>query len=304
MAVRSFRRPTAVFVAVIAGLLATGSGCGAHPTGKTPAAGSAAAYGPLFKLSRALRIGVKTDEPGLGMADSTGLNNSGLDVDLAKEIAKALHDEPVFQSVVSQNREQMIMTGAVDLVIATYSITEARLQKVAFAGPYLIAGQDILVREADAATYTGVDSLRDKKVCLLSASTSYQHLQDHFSVEWGAQHLVTQLDGKPILGYQTCVQLLVDGKVDAVSTDDVVLAGYANSDQYRGRLHLVGKRFSREKHGVGLAQGDPKDAALINAALRQMIQDGRWAAILRKNLGATASIFLDPTNIPTPPAGS
>ncbi len=260
------------------------------------------AHGPLFKMNRALRIGVKTDQPGTGLADSTGGNNTGLDIDIAREIAKALNDEPVFQSVISQNREQMITSGAVDLVIASYSITDARLKQIGFAGPYLISGQDILVRKADAAAYSGVDSVRDKKVCTLPASTGYQHFQDHFSSDWADGHLVTQTpDGRPINGYQTCVDLLINHAVDAVSTDDAVLAGYANEKRYQGILHLVGNRFSREKYGIGIAKGDTADITLINAALTEMIKDGRWADIVRKNLGVAAPIFLRPENTPAPP---
>jgi glutamate transport system substrate-binding protein len=286
--------------AVLAATLsACGSGSGAPAVTTTSQAG---AHGPLFKLNRALRIGVKTDQPGIGLADSTGGNNTGLDIEIARELAAALNDQPVFQSVVSQNREDMLTSGAVDLVIASYSITDARLEKVDFAGPYLIAGQDILVRNADAAAYSGVDSLRDKKVCTLAASTGYRHLQDHFSEAWVREHIATLTpEGKPILGYQTCVDLLVNGTVDAVSTDDAALAGYANLKQYQGLLHLVGNRFSREKYGIGLAKGDPADKALINASLAQMIQDGRWANSIRKNLGVSADIFLRPDNRPAPP---
>lgn len=300
-------RPNRASLAAICGALALvslcacGSGAGA-PVG--PTASTDVAHGPLFKLNRALRIGVKTDQPGIGLADSTGGNNTGLDVDIAHEIASALNDEPVFQSVVSQNREQMITSGAVDLVIASYSITETRLAQVAFAGPYLIAGQDILVRTADASAYSGVDSLVNKKVCSAAASTGYQHLQDHFSSTWAKDHILTQTaDGKSILGYQTCVDLLVNGAVDAVSTDDAALAGYANLKQYRGLLHLVGNRFSREKYGIGIAKGNPADVALINVTLAKMIQDGRWANLVQKNLGEAAPVFLRPENLPAPPTG-
>jgi glutamate transport system substrate-binding protein len=261
------------------------------------------AHGPLYDMNRALRIGVKTDLPGIGLADSTGGNNTGLDIDIGKEIAAALRDQPVFQAVVSRDREQLILSGAVDLVIASYSITESRLEKIAFAGPYLIAGQDILVRSADASAYTGVASLRDKKVCVAKGSSSYEHLEDRFSAAWAKKYIVTEVAGQPILGYRECVNLLLAGAVDAVSTDNVILAGFASEPQNRGRLQVVGERFSYEKYGIGLAKGNPADTALINATLRQMIKDGRWAAIVRKNLGAAAPMFLKPENVPTPPPG-
>src|SRR5690349_24566123 len=90
-------------------LVVTLCACGGNPG--TPAAttsSSPGAHGPLFKMNRALRVGVKTDQPGTGLADRTGGNNTGLDIDIAREIAKALNDELVFQPVISQNREQML----------------------------------------------------------------------------------------------------------------------------------------------------------------------------------------------------
>lgn len=295
-------RLTTLTAAAIAPVLAfTLCGCGGSAGDGSSDSTAGPAHGPLFKMDRALRIGVKTDQPGIGLADATGGNNTGLDIDIGREIAAALEDEPVFQSVVSQNREVMITSGAVDLVIASYSITEARLELLDFAGPYLIAGQDILVRQTDASAYTGVESLHDKKVCILEASTGYRHLQDHYSENWAKQHLVTRYEGKPILGYKMCVEMLLRGEVDAVSTDDAALAGYANQQQHQGLLHLVGNRFSLEKYGIALAKGNPADVELINVTLRRMIQDGRWEAIIRKNLGAAAPVFLRPENIPKVP---
>jgi glutamate transport system substrate-binding protein len=299
--VRSAHRKmtTVCLMSVAIVLLANLCACESGPGGGSGTKTDAAAHGPLFKMNRVLRIGVKTDEPGLGFVDITG--NTGLDIDIAREIAAALDDGLIFQSVY-QNAEQMINSGAVDLVIASYSITESRLTQVSFAGPYLLAGQDILVRQADAAAYSGVDSLQNKKVCTVEGTASYQRLQDHFSKEWAADHIVTTTpDGKPVLDYPTCVKLLLANTVDAVSTDDAVLAAYVN--QYQGRLHLVGKRFSREKYGIGLAKGDTADAALINTTLARMIQNGHWADLVKKNLGATAELFLKPENKPAPPTG-
>jgi glutamate transport system substrate-binding protein len=268
----------------------------------TPSVKPTATHGPLFAMKRALRIGVKTDQPGIGYADPTMTIFSGLDIDIARIIADALHDTPVFQPVVSGNREQMLQTRAVDLVIASYSISEERLKKVDFAGPYFIAGQDTLIRAGDK-TITDVDDLKDKVTCGAKGSNSPTRLAVRFGGSenvdnaWGRKHL------KLVPGYSDCLRLLVvDKSVDAVSTDDSLLAGFANQPQYKGRVRLLGKRFTshREKYGIGIAKGDRADIELINEVLTQMIRDGRWEQIVRKHLGAEAPKFLKPADRPTP----
>lgn len=293
-------RPHRWLIAGAAALMLTpGIGCGNESRPRTSTTG---AHGPLFRMNRALRIGVKTDQPGIGMADATGSNNTGLDIDIAKELATALQDKPVFQSVISRNREDMLLSGAVDMVIASYSVSEERLTKIAFAGPYLIAGQDILIRDDDTSI-TGLDSLTDKITCGVSGSNSPTRLAvkfggtDNVANAWGVKHL------KLLDGYGGCLPLLLDKTVDAVSTDDALLAGFANDPRYRGRVRLVGKRFTREKYGIGLAQGNPADTAFINATLTKMIKDGRWEKIIRKNLGEAAPLFLRKEDRPSPPSG-
>ena len=282
-------------------VLTTMAACAA-PEQDTPSVKPTATHGPLFAMKRALRIGVKTDQPGIGYADPTVTIFSGLDIDIAHIIADALRDRPVFQPVVSGNREQMLETGAVDLVIASYSISEERLKRVDFAGPYFIAGQDTLIRAGDKSI-TDVDDLKDKITCGAKGSNSPTRLAVRFGGSenvdnaWGRKHL------KLVPGYSDCLRLLVvDESVDAVSTDDSVLAGFANQPQYKGRVRLLGKRFTshREKYGIGIAKGNRADVALINAVLIQIIKDGRWERIVRKNLGAEAPKFLKPEDRPTP----
>jgi glutamate transport system substrate-binding protein len=286
--------------AITALVLTTMAAC--TPKAPTPSVKATVTNGPLFAMKRALRIGVKTDQPGIGYADPTVTMFSGLDIDIARNIADALHDTPVFQPVVSRNREEMLTSGAVDLVIASYSISEERLTKIDFAGPYFIAGQDTLIRAGDK-TITDVDDLEDKITCGAAGSNSPTRLAVRFGGSenvhnaWGKKHL------KLVAGYSDCLRLLVvDKAVDAVSTDDSVLAGFANQPQYKGRVRLLGKRFTshREKYGIGIAKGDRADVALINAALTQMIRDGRWERMVRKNLGADAPKFLKPEDRPTP----
>ena len=165
-----------------------------------------------------ITIGIKFDQPKLGFKD--GATYTGFDVDVATYIAGELGFSPdkiVFVESVSAQRETLLQNHQVDIIVATYSITDARKEKVQFAGPYFIAGQDLLVK-VDNTTITGPESLDGKKLCSVTGSTPAQNIKDNYSQ--GVQ-LVEQTT------YSECVQALKADRVDAVTTDDIILAGLA-----------------------------------------------------------------------------
>jgi glutamate transport system substrate-binding protein len=164
-------------------------------------------------------IGTKFDQPGLGLKNPDG-TMSGFDVDVAKYVAKEFgyaEDKIEWKESPSGQRETLIQNDQVKFIAATYSITDARKEKVDFAGPYLITGQSLLVR-ADNTDITGPDSLQNnKKLCSVSGSTPAQRIKDKYP---GVQ--LQQYDT-----YSACVEALKNGAIDAVTTDQVILAGYA-----------------------------------------------------------------------------
>src|SRR5690606_27316251 len=212
------------------------------------------------KNEKKLTIGIKIDQPGLGLRKPDG-TYAGFDVDVARYIAKELgvpESGLTFNEAQSANRQPLLQQGQVDMVIATYSITDERKEKVSFAGPYLVTGQDILIR-ADDDSITDVQSLKDKKVCGAQGSISPKRLADMFGPEWEAKNLTQQQ------GYGACLPLLENKQVDAISTDATILAGFAA--QFPGKFKLVGKPFSTEKYGIGLKKDDKAGRDAINNAL-------------------------------------
>jgi glutamate transport system substrate-binding protein len=229
-----------------------------------------------------ITIGTKFDQPLFGLKGPSG-DPVGFDVEIGKLVAAKLGIEPsgiTWTETVSANREPFIQNGDVDLVIATYTINDTRKEVVSFAGPYYEAGQDLLVLEGNE-DITGPEDLADKRVCTVSGSTSEKNI-----AEYTTNIIATDT-------YSNCLGPLRSGDVDAVTTDNVILAGLA--DQNAGEFEVVGNPFTAEPYGIGLAKDDTEFRNFINDVLEESYEDGTWAAAWE----ATAGSVLE---TPEPPA--
>lgn len=232
-----------------------------------------------------LTIGVRYDQPGLAQRRLDG-KHVGFDIDVARYIASELgvaEKDITWKEVRAADRETLITSGEVDFVVAAYSITDKRKEKVTFAGPYFQTGQGTLVRFTDA-DIRGPETLNGKKLCSVTGSTSAQKVKTEFAqgvelVEYGQ--------------YSDCVTALLMGNVDAVTTDEAILAGFASENPEL--LKLVGKAFTTERYGVGLAKDDAKGREGVNDAIRKMISSGEWEKSLERNIGSSG------IEIPEPP---
>ncbi|MGW7354339.1 bifunctional serine/threonine-protein kinase/glutamate ABC transporter substrate-binding protein [Streptomyces sp. NPDC054784] len=223
-----------------------------------------------------LTIGVKTDQPGIGLKAPDG-TYSGFDVDTATYLAEALGRGPEdieWREVSAARREDMIQNGQVDFVVATYLMNDSRSRQVDFVGPYLVAHQDVLLR-ADESDIDNAQDLNGKPVCAITGSTPGQNLRTNVAPQ---AELVERST------YTECVAALKSGTVDAVTTDDAILAGYAATEP-PGTYKLGGFGLSDERYGIGLPKNSPYKEDLT-AALKKMTTDGTWAKALRKNLPA------------------
>jgi glutamate transport system substrate-binding protein len=269
-------RLTAALGAAAMALAIAACGGGGGSSGSGSGSGSGSASGIVGKASsqKKLVIGVKADQPGLGL--QTGSTYSGFDVEIAKIVAKGLGVDPSgiqWKTTVSANREPFIQQGQVDLVVATYTINDERKKVVNFAGPYYVAGQDLLVPAN--STITGPESLAGKKVCSVTGSTPAKRIQTDYK-----QAKLQQFDS-----YSKCVTALAGGQVDAVTTDDIILAGYAAQPQYAGKFKVVGKKFSTEPYGIGLKKTDTAGCNKINDILKTAATDGSYKAAWDSTLG-------------------
>ena len=226
-------------------------------------------------------VGVKEDQPGLGYKDPTTGKFSGFDIEIVKLVAAKLgfgEDKIEYKVVQSAGREQALINGDVDYYVGTYTINAKRKEQINFAGPYFTAGQDLLVSK-DNTDITGPDTLKGKKVCSVSGSTPIQKVKNDGLTEPGN---IVELQS-----YSQCVTQLEQKAVDAVTTDDAILKGYAA--QQPDKLKVVGQPFSSEPYGIGLNHDDTALRNKINDVLQGAATDGTWKKIYDGTLGRSGS---------------
>jgi glutamate transport system substrate-binding protein len=242
----------------------------------------------MARLNQAgtVTVGTKFDQPLFGLKNLEG-KPEGFDVEIAKLIAGGLGiaaDKVNFIESVSANREPFIQQAKVDFVVATYTINDERKQVVDFAGPYYVAGQDIMVAKGNPEGIAGPEDLAGKKVCSVTGSTPAENIRTNYP---DAQ--LTEFDV-----YSKCAEALKNEQVQAVTTDNVILLGLISQDEEA--FELVGKPFTEEPYGIGLKKGDTEFRNFINDTLEKAFQDGRWLAAWDATAGKVAP------DKPTPPA--
>ena len=224
----------------------------------------------------AITVGTKYDQPGFGLLNPDGVPE-GFDVEIAKIVAGELGIAPediTWTETVSANREPFIQNGQVDIVVATYTINDTRKQVVDFAGPYYVAGQDIMVAAGNPEGIAGPDDLAGKTVCSVEGSTPAQNIRDNYPEATLVTYDV----------YSKCADDLANGNVQAVTTDNVILTGLVAGNPEG--FELVGNPFTEEPYGIGLALGDTEFRNFINDVLEESYEDGRWAAAWDRTAGA------------------
>jgi glutamate transport system substrate-binding protein len=255
-----------------------------------PAGGGEAAEVPSFEEGTlmaeiqdrgVLRVGTKYDQPLFGLANLEG-EPEGFDVEIAKRVAEGIFGEGnvevgeniEFTEAVSANREPFLQDGTVDMVVATYTINDTRKEVVDFAGPYYVAGQDIMVAAGNPLGIESVEDLNGKRVCTVNGSTSLENVREQ----------APQADLSVLFDtYSQCRDALRQGAVDAVTTDNVILLGLINESP--DEFELVGNPFTEEPYGIGVPKGADDFRAFINDVLEESYEDGSWAEAFESTVG-------------------
>jgi ABC-type amino acid transport substrate-binding protein len=217
-----------------------------------------------------IAIGVKYDVPPFGFKNPNSGEVEGFDVDLGNAVADKLGVKPKLVEAISDNRIPFITDGTVDLVLSTMTINTERAQEIGFTDPYFIAKGRILVpKDSDIK---GIEDLAGRKVCTALGSTYEETLKTE----------APKADLKLVDAYSECLELLQNGAVDAISTDDVILTGMIIQDD---TLHLVGDELTEEPYGGGFKKDDTEFADFLKGVLDEYKSSGAWQESYDKWLG-------------------
>ena len=236
-----------------------------------------------------VRVGTKFDQPGFGLKGLSG-DPEGFDVEVAKIIAGALGidaENIEWVETPSAVREEVIETDKVDYVVATYTINDKRKERISFAGPYYVAGQQLMVK-SDNDQITGPDDLKsnpDAKVCSVTGSTPSEQIKPYLA----SPDQLVLFDV-----YDKCADALRTDQVQVVTTDNVILLGFVSKSE--GDFKLVGEQFTEEPYGIGIKKGDVAFCEFINETLKENEEayNEAWASTAGEVEGAEAPTLPEP----------
>ncbi|MFC9970888.1 substrate-binding periplasmic protein [Spirillospora sp. NPDC127200] len=223
-----------------------------------------------------LTVGVRPDLPSLGFRRTDG-SFEGFDIDVARYVADRLGKKVRFIPVLANDRIPALTSKRADLVLATLSVTPERKTSIAFAGPYFVSYQDVLVR-GDERGIKGVRDLKDRKFCGVEGADPVKRLQ--------ALNGMDRVEVVEARDYNECMTKIANGDVDAITTNDVILAGLVKRAG-GGRYRLINSQISEQNTGIGVRQGDLDGCEALNKAVTRMYQDGTAMRLVGKWFAGT-----------------
>jgi polar amino acid transport system substrate-binding protein len=244
------------------------------PTGALPAAGKMPSGSFMAAIQKRGRLILGTSQDTLLFSSRNAFTGQveGFDVDMGRQIAKAIFGDPNKLQIKVIGYDQRISSladGSVDLVADTMTINCERWKQVNFSSVYFDAGQRVLVSTNSKAT--NIVQLGGQKVCAAVGSTSLANIAK----------VVSNPPPVPVglPAFADCLVAFQRNEVAAISTDDTILYGLAAQDPY---AKVVGDRFTQEPYGMAMAQTHPEFTRFVNAVLQQERTDGTWTATYDK----------------------
>jgi polar amino acid transport system substrate-binding protein len=207
----------------------------------------------------------------------------GFDVDIAAEVARDIFGNPSqveYRILSSEQRITALQKGEVDAVVKTMTITCDRRKQVNFSTVYLDASQRILAPRDSAITKPA--DLSGKRVCVARGTTSLHRIR-----EIAPPPIVVE-----VVNWADCLVTLQQRQVEAVSTDDSILAGLVSQDPY---LHIVGPNMGTQPYGIGVQLDNTGLVKFINGTLERLRRDGTWNTLYRKWLTVLGPAPAPPT---------
>jgi polar amino acid transport system substrate-binding protein len=253
------------------------------PTGPLPAPGAMPGGSYMAQIQQRGRLvaGVSADTLLFGFRNPLSGNLEGFDIDLVRQVSRAIFGDPNRVEYRVMNYAQRIpalLDGSVDIVADVMTVNCERWQQIAFTSQYFEAGQKVLVRTDSTAT--GIADLDGTRMCAAKGSTNIANLENY-----------PKIKVVPVDVISDCMVLFQQGTVESVTGDDTVLAGFVAQDPY---AKIIGAPLTSEPYGLGIAKTHPEFVRFVNSILERMRADGTWKQMYTQ--------WLKPTGpVPDPP---
>lgn len=238
--------------------------------------------------SKPLYVGVKSDVIGFGLRDEATGEYSGMEIDLAKMIADELgYDGVELTAVTAQTRTELLDSGDLDCVLATFTITEERKNSWDFSTPYYTDAVTVLVE--DASGITTLSDLVGKTIGVSTGSTSAYALAKAMTeaglfpdYELPAESKEFEIPSflqegtsfTEFVDYPAISNALTAGTVDAFCVDGSILAKYKTP----GRSY-IDQKFSPQDYGVATKKGSELSPK-IDELIKGWLADGTIAGLI------------------------
>ncbi|MFG3438290.1 substrate-binding periplasmic protein [Nonomuraea sp. NPDC047897] len=220
-----------------------------------------------------LVVAIRSDVPLISFKREDGTYD-GFNVDVAKDLLSRLGKRIRWLEIKAGDQLTVLTDGRADLVFAHMSVTPERKKSIDFAGPYHVDFQDIAVRPADKDAIRDVRDLKGRRICWVRGTNIAQRIIDERRVP----AIAVQAPD-----YDVCLEMIKDGRIDAISTNSQILAGLLTAPGVD--LHLVGAAFNEQRTAIGVRKGDIDGCEELNRSITQMYQDGTAHMLLDKWFG-------------------
>ncbi|CCQ95701.1 Major cell-binding factor [[Clostridium] ultunense Esp] len=219
-----------------------------------------------------LKVGVKADVPKFGYKDPKTDQIDGFEVDIARAIAKKILGDPnkvELQAVTAKTRGPLLDNGDVDIVAATFTITEERKKSYNFSDPYYTDSVGLMVKKDSGIT--GLKDLNGKTIGVAQSATTKKAIQE------AADKLGIKVNFLEFATYPEINTALESGRVDSFSVDRSILAGYLNDSKV-----ILDDKFSPQDYGVASKKGNDGLAKVVNDTIRELKDSGELDKLIQK----------------------
>ena len=219
-----------------------------------------------------VKVGCKNDVPNFGLMNIDTREFEGFEIDVAREVCKRIYGDDVqveFQAVTAKTRGPLLETGELDMVAATFTITDERKETYNFTQPYYTDHVKLMVKKS--AGFTDFKSMDGKTVGVSQSATTEQSLKE------AASEAGISLKFSEYSSYPEIKAALDSGRVDCFSVDGSILSGYLND-----AMMLLPDEFAPQEYGIAIAKRNNKLAEKADEAISEMKQDGELEKIMER----------------------